>query len=536
MQSREGIAVARKSRKQTKQIETPLLLCPKSSLIQVAAYIRLSVEDVHRKGDSIETQKRIILNYVNENPDFELYDTYIDTGVSGTTFNRAEFQRMLHDAETGKINCIIVKDLSRLGRNVIDTGYYAEIIFPKLYIRLISINDSYDSANTQDNFSMPLINLVNEAYALDISRKVKSQVRQAMKDGVYVGGQPPYGYRRAPDDRHKLIADTVAADVVKEMFTWASESASDREIARRLNTLKIPPPCSYKTSSMANEIPATSQLWYARTVERILKNEIYLGRLVQGRTKMVNYRRCPAPSDEWICVEQAHEAIIPLELYQAVQSTRKKSDKATGSKSAITYSPNIFKGKIFCAHCGSPLERKKNHDKYIYRCVTKHTAPNLCNGCRISEDVLLQALREQLVSYRGVLADNLSRLSIEIDILPELNSIEKELNNIRNITKSLYENMVTGILSKQEYIELRDMYREKSDGLNQQANEFRQTLDDERTQRTWRREFVHILDEFAETMVITKELVVKLVKKVTVFKTGKVHFDFLDYYDTRYKI
>lgn len=456
--------MARKSRKQTKQVETPLLLCPKSSLIQVAAYIRLSVEDVHHKGDSIETQKRIILNYINENPDFELYDTYIDTGVSGTTFDRAEFQRMLHDAEMGKINCIIVKDLSRLGRNVIDTGYYAEIIFPKLYIRLISINDGYDSANTQDNFSMSLINLMNEAYALDISRKVKSQVRQAMKDGIYVGGQPPYGYRRAPDDRHKLIEDTVAADVVRKMFSWASESASDREIARRLNTLKIPPPCSYKTSSMANEIPATPQLWYARTVERILKNEIYLGRLVQGRTKMVNYRRCLAPSDKWICVEQAHEAIVPLELYQAVQSTRKKSDKAIGTKSTSTYSPNIFKGKIFCAHCGSPLERKKNHDKYIYRCITKHTAPNLCNGCSIGENVLLQALCEQLIPYRGVLADNLSRLSIESDVQPELHSIEAELSNLLSVTKTLYENMVTGVLSKQEYIELRDIYREKSDG------------------------------------------------------------------------
>lgn len=413
---------------------------------------------------------------------------------------------MLHDAEMGKISSIIVKDLSRLGRNVIDTGYYAEIIFPKLCIRLISINDGYDSANRQDNFSMPLINLVNEAYALDISRKVKSQVRQAMKDGVYVGGQPPYGYRRAPDDRHKLIADTVAADVVRKMFTWASESASDREIARRLNTLKIPPPCSYKTSSTANEIPATSQLWYARTVERILKNEIYLGLLVQGKTKMVNYKRCSAPSDEWICVEHAHEAIIPLELYQAVQSTRKKPDKAIGTKSTSTYFPNIFKGKIFCAHCGSPLERKKNHDKYIYRCVTKHTAPNLCNGCSVSEDVLRQALCKQLVTYQGVLANNLSRTSIESDVQPELHSIEAELSNLLSVTKTLYENMVTGVLSKQEYIELRDSYREKSDRLNQRADEFRQVLDDERTQRTWMRESVYILDEFVETMVVTKNL------------------------------
>lgn len=182
------------------------------------------------------------------------------------------------------------------------------------------------------------------------------------------------------------------------------------------------------------------------------------------------------------------------------------------------------------------MERKKNHDKYIYRCITKHTAPNLCNGCSIGENVLLQALCEQLIPYRGVLADNLSRSSIESDVQPELHSIEAELSNLLSVTKTLYENMVTGVLSKQEYIELRDNYREKSDGLNQRADEFRQVLDDERTQRTWMRESVYILDEFVETMVVTKELVERIVNRVVVSRNGQMHFDFSAPHDARSKI
>lgn len=184
---REGQKMARKSRKQN-NLGTSFV--PKSPAAGVAAYIRLSTEDVFHKGDSIETQKLMINNYIALDPMLELYDTYVDT-VSGTTFERPEFIRMMADIENGRVNCVIVKDLSRLGRNVIDTGYYVEKMFPAIGVRMISLNDNFDSAINTDYISLAFKNMLNEAYALDIATKTKSQAKTAMAQGIYVGGQPP---------------------------------------------------------------------------------------------------------------------------------------------------------------------------------------------------------------------------------------------------------------------------------------------------------------------------------------------------------
>jgi len=289
--------MARKSRKQSNNIDYNR----KPSLIQAAAYVRLSSEDRTTKGNSIETQKRIISNYIDEHPNFELHDIYVDENVSGTTFERPSFQRLLQDIESGKINCLIVKDLSRLGRNVIDTGYYVEQVFPKFELRLISISDNFDSTTYKGDISLPLRNLANEAYSLDISRKRRSQARQDMKDGVFTGGRPPYGYVKSADNRIKLVVDESASVVVKQIFAWAVDGLSVYDIARRLNAAKTPSPSAHKNTSAATDAKqaASSGRWYARTIENMLKNAIYTGHLVQGKTKSVNFQRQPAPVDEW---------------------------------------------------------------------------------------------------------------------------------------------------------------------------------------------------------------------------------------------
>jgi len=279
-----GVKMARKSRKQSKPIQPYL---SDTYFIQTVAYIRLSVEDrTHRKGDSIKTQKNIILNFIDDNPDFKLYDTYIDEGISGRTFERPNFQRMLKDAEAGKIKCIIIKDLSRLGRNVIDTGFYTERIFPSLGVRLISINDNYDSAANNDSITLPITNLMNEAYAFDIGRKTKSQARQAMKDGIYVAGLPPYGYVRAKDNHRKLIVDEVAANTIRRMFEWAASGASAHKIAKTLNMESVSAPSVHKKCNTS----------------------------------------------------------------------------------------------IYCAHCGCRMERKKNHEKYMFRCISNFKCARLVRG------------------------------------------------------------------------------------------------------------------------------------------------------------
>ena len=212
-------------------------------------YVRLSVEDKHTHTASIETQQLIIARYLEQNPEIIVVQTYIDNGATGTNFHRPGFQQMLSDIEAGLINCVIVKDLSRLGRNVIDTGYYIERYFPMQKVRFIAVNDRYDSSssdNAHDGIIIPLRNMINEAYAMDIARKIKAQQRQAMKDGKYVGGRTPYGYLKAPDNCHQLIVDPVAAEVVKTMFQWAAEGAGLNTIAVRLNEAGYLSPSHYK--------------------------------------------------------------------------------------------------------------------------------------------------------------------------------------------------------------------------------------------------------------------------------------------------
>ena len=223
--------MARKSRKETAAVAVQ----EADAACRAAIYVRLSVEDTHTHSVSIETQQMIIARYLEQYPEISVYDTYIDNGATGTNFHRPGFQQMLSDIEAGHVNCVIVKDLSRLGRNTIDTGYYIEQYFRIRSIRFIAVNENFDTANPEDAHSgiiIPLRNMINEADALDIGRKIRAQQRQAMKDGKFIGARTPYGYLKAEDDCHQLVIDPVAAVVVQRMFRWASEGAG-------LNTMAI---------------------------------------------------------------------------------------------------------------------------------------------------------------------------------------------------------------------------------------------------------------------------------------------------------
>ena len=270
--------MARKSRKQT---AAPM---PAPSLyVHVALYIRLSVEDNKKRGCSVENQKLVLNDFLSDKPDF--VDTYIDNGATGTNFHRPGFQQMLSDIEAGHINCVIVKDLSRLGRNSIDIGYYIEQYFHAHNVRFIAVTDQFDTAdsgNLHGGIMLPLKNMINEAYALDIGRKIKAQARQAMKDGDYIGA--PYGYRKDPDNCHKLLIDENTAPVVKQIFEWAHEHVSLNRIVRNLNEMGIPAPSHYKKATGEITSPGLigSGKWQTRTVMKILESEVYTGSLLQN--------------------------------------------------------------------------------------------------------------------------------------------------------------------------------------------------------------------------------------------------------------
>jgi DNA invertase Pin-like site-specific DNA recombinase len=384
--------LARKSRKQI-NIDKPA--GNEFVFIPTAAYVRLSVEDRYNKGHSIETQKYIIQNYINENPELILYDTYIDYGLSGQNFDRPAFNKMMSDVENGYVRCIIVKDLSRFGRNYIDAGYYIEKYFPVHGIRFIAITDNYDTANNNYDMMLPLRNILNEAYSIDISRKTKSTVNTYINQGIYLGGRPPFGYKKAPDDKHKMIIDESAAEIVRQIFNWALEGKSISSIVRLLNINKIKSPGSYKYEQdifKHKDLIGNGQ-WSVRTVSWILANETYTGTLIQGKTKSGNiygiHKRQYLDPVEWVKKENAHQAIISHEVFEEVRKVLTRETADIPQKSIEPYTPNLFKGKIFCVHCGGRLDRKKSRNKYTYRCTANYIFPDSCDGNKISENEVI---------------------------------------------------------------------------------------------------------------------------------------------------
>ena len=291
--------------------------------ILAADYLRLSKDDGDKaESDSIRNQRNLITGFVEQHKEIRLVDEYIDDGYSGTNFERPAFQRMLEDAKKNRINCIIVKDLSRLGRNYIETGRYLEKIFPLLGVRFIAINDHYDSAdeaNDSDQIIVPFKNLINDAYCRDISIKIRSQLDVKRKNGQFIGSFAGYGYLKDRDNRNHLIVDEYAAEIVKVIFKMKIDGFSSQRIAAKLNGMGVHPPMEYKRlcgmKYNSGFRSGSDPKWGVTSVNRILRNEVYTGTMVQGKTRKINYKvkqSCPIEEENWIKVENTHEAIIPF--------------------------------------------------------------------------------------------------------------------------------------------------------------------------------------------------------------------------------
>lgn len=465
--------MARKSRKN----QTAAPVCDTSLYIRTALYIRLSVEDNKKRGHSIENQKLVLENFLAGRPEFVVCNTYVDNGATGTNFHRPGFQQMLSDIEAGLIDCVIVKDLSRLGRNSIDTGYYIEQYFRVHQIRFIALTDQFDTAdasNLHGGIMLPLKNMINEAYALDIGRKIKAQARQAMKDGEYIGARAPYGYQKDPENCHKLLIDPEAAEVVFQIFQWAYEHVGLNDIARRLNEQGIQTPSHRKhaTGEITHENLIGSGKWQTRTVAKILDSEVYTGDLVQGKTKIVDHRQVQADGDNLIIATNTHEAIISHEVFETVKVYRRQVCEESKAHEIDPYTPNIFKGKVFCAHCGGSLhrqrnKRKKGPDVYLFHCLTKSRIDrNGCLGVSVTEKDLLTAvvaiLQQELTvalgNYSLVLEAEVKRKKERDDLKAGISAKKQEIDRNRRFVRGLYENFVQKVLTSEEYFTMKKDY------------------------------------------------------------------------------
>ena len=444
---------------------------------KAALYVRLSVEFNGKRGDSLETQKQIMEAYLALCPDIQVVDVYTDNGISGQHFERKEFQRMLADAEAGKINCIIVKDLSRLGRNAIDSGYYIEKYFPLHHIRFIAVNDQYDSEdadNSGNHVIMPLKNIINEAYAADISRKVRSQAHQAMQDGEFIGARPPYGYKKAPDNCHKLLVNEDTAPVVRQMFDWAAEGVALNVIVKRLNEAAVLTPGRYLASVgiISNEKLMGSGKWQTWTVAKILADEVYTGDMVQGKSVSVRRKQIPTKSVDWITVRGTHEALVSRELFDKVQLMRQKAAAKYTQTPKKPYSENILRGRIFCGCCGKNLHRQKCHDHYSYLCISnsrigKGACQNDMGLLRETDlfDTILSYIRHEAEIVMGNslrLKQQDKKIAAQREQMErEIAALQREADRARTYLAGLYENFITGVLTQAEYREMKTDYNQR---------------------------------------------------------------------------
>ena len=383
-------------------------------------YLRLSKEDDDiaksetLQSNSIENQKEYIEDYLQSKPEIRVVDFYIDDGYSGVNFDRPDFQRMLQDIKDKKINCVIVKDLSRLGRNYIEVGKYIERLFPFLGVRFIAINDNFDSADDaalSNNIIVPFKNLINDAYCRDISIKIRSHLEVKRKRGEFIGAFPVYGYMRG-EDKNKLIVDPCAAEIVKEIFAMKMEGMSQQAIADELNRLGVLSPAEYKKeqgSGYKTVFQTHSRAkWTAVAVLRVLTNEVYMGTLIQGKESTPNYKvrvREKKPKEEWIRVENAHEAIISSTDFELISDILQKDTRVSTGKSAVS----VYSGYLVCADCGCSMVRKKVRSgslEYVYYvCSGNKKDKDICSSHRISENTLNMAITKTLQLHLKQLGD-----------------------------------------------------------------------------------------------------------------------------------
>lgn len=524
--------MARKSRKNL--AAAPVLPEVKGmKLWRAALYIRLSVEFNGKRGDSLETQRQIMEAHIALCPDIEIVDIYVDNGTTGRTFERPAFEKLLADVEAGKIDCIVVKDLSRLGRNAIDTGYYIEKYFPLHHVRFIAVNDQYDSQgedNSGSHIIVPLKNMINEAYAADISKKVKSQAHQSMKDGDFIGARPPYGYKKAPDNCHKLLINEDTAPNVRQIFEWTAAGVGLNEIVKRLNESGVLSPGYYLASIgiIKNQKLMGSGKWQTWTVSKILADEVYIGDMVQGKTKAVGHKQVPTPPEEWIVVRGTHEPLVSRELFETAQTARKQAAERVTRAEKVPYTENILRGRIFCGHCGKNLHRQRRHwnGDYFFHCISNdRIAKGTCDGDILIEETdlfqtILTIIRQEA---ENVIGKNLRLKQQDTKLATQKADVDKEIVKLRQGTASnrgyltsLYENLVTGILTSDEYRSMKAGYEKKITAAVERMQQLqKQQAELEKQVNDYSRLAEKVAEVDGDT-ALTARLVDQLIERITV--------------------
>lgn len=515
-------------------------------LYHAAAYLRLSKGDGDVDGmekaesNSISSQRLIIQHFLEKKPELVLEDSYIDDGYTGTNFDRPELKRMMADIDAGKIDCVIVKDLSRFGRERIQTGQYIAHIFREKDVRFIAITDHYDSLTadgSETHLIMPIKALTNDSYSRDISMKVRSSREIKRENGQCIAAFAPYGYRKDPEDHNHLLIDEDAARVVQGIYHKKLSGMSANAIAGALTESGVLTPSFYKKRSGVRYVGNTglaSGKWTAKQVIRILTNEVYTGCMVQGRQARVSYkvsRIIDRPKADWAVVQGTHEAIISGEDFRLVQSLMSR-DCIRQADAPESY---LFGGLLFCGDCGCPMVRRvvyrKTENQIYYDCSAYNRAGS-CTSHRISEGTLYEAVLKSINHTIARLCryDDLAAQLAEIDISMEdavardrkILHLNEDLVKCRTLKSSLYQDLRDGLITENQYSRYRDMYAEKEQTLQHSIRTQTEIIERLYQEGLSARELIDQFRSNPRVEKLDRMLLVTLIDRILIKESGEI--------------
>lgn len=511
-------------------------------------YVRISRDDGDKEeSDSIANQRALIQNYLKTKPEFKLHKIRVDDGYTGVNFDRPAFTEMLDDIKSGKVNCVIVKDLSRFGRNYIENGKYITNIFPFLGVRFIAINDNFDTGGSINSSELTVFhfkNILNDAYCNDISIKVRSQLDIKRKNGDFIGSYAPYGYLKAPENKNMLIIDESVTDIIRNIFDWKLSGMSSLRIAGKLNELCIASPMEHKKelgikfgTGFRKKIKSE---WTARAVSRILSNKVYIGTLEQGKTTTPNYKiktRVNRNCEDWFVCENHHQAIIDKDVFEKVQTLLCEDTRVAPDNDEVY----MFSGIVKCGKCGSNLTRKscisrngKSH-YYYYICLSNKNKMGcdnkMCFPVTKLEQIVLESLNTHIKNFIEVkrLADSVPAMSFKTI---ETKKLDVEKDNLTEALKTserhsleLYEDFKSSLISEKEYKAIKEVYTERQEQITTRLN----ALNKRYKLLTSHNCSLSIYDKFdGENGIkeLTRQLLLSLIDKILIYDKNTIEIKF----------
>ena len=519
---------------------------------KAALYVRLSREDGDKEeSDSVSNQRALLNDFAALQEDIEVYDVYVDDGWSGTNFERPDFLRMMQDIKGRLVDCVVVKDLSRFGRNYIEVGQYIEKVFPFMDVRFISVNDMLDSVKNpqaMNNLIVPFKNIINDEYCRDISNKVRSSLDMKRKQGKFIGSFATYGYLKDPSDHNHLIVDEEAAAVVQNIFAWFIAGMSIIGIAKKLNEFGILNPSAYKQEKgFCYRHPSGEKndgMWPDSSVRRILRNEVYTGNLVQGKNKIKSYKvqvSVAVPQEQWIIVPNTHEAIISKETFEKAQFLFTR-DTRTAPDANQVY---LLAGFVKCADCGRAMNRKlisQPYKKYCYYiCSTfKKMHNGACTKHTIRSDKLENAILETIrtqVALAVSMDEMVETINQRIHVkkssartLAALAAKKHERKQLEKMKLELYPDWKNGDITKNEYQQLKEQMDVRLASVEENIAALEQSMEETKNGVDSSNAFLSSFLKYRNIQTLTREILVELVDEVRVHEGGSItiRFKFAD--------